>query len=140
MGATGWVYFVPYQQNIEKAMEGLQKEVMGRGEFIGAGDAPCDDADLLEFMFQNAADGTDGTHSILDIVGGVSETPNFLCASPVARSTLLRFFGTTEPTRQQVEAKEYELEEAVERWQAQYLVIYRDGKPHELCFLGSSGD
>ena len=33
MGATGWIYFVPYQLDIEKALQALRDEVFRTGKY-----------------------------------------------------------------------------------------------------------
>lgn len=88
--------------------------------------------------------GESGTHSILDIQG-VSDEPEFGAVSPMPADELVELFGTDKPTRKVVEEKlgDYDLVEhplVSERWQGIYFTVYQDGKPHELFFMGTSGD
>jgi len=80
-----------------------------------------------------------GTHSILDIEH-VAPRLGFSVAAPMTPASLRRVFGIIEPTHDQVEARWEEIAERLARWQARYLVVYRDGKPDEYAFIGCSGD
>jgi hypothetical protein len=55
-------------------------------------------------------------------------------------ASMRRAFGTAEPTRDQVEQHWSDVAEQLGRWQARYVVVYRDGQPHEYAFIGCSGD
>lgn len=140
MGSTGWTHFVPYQASIAKALQELQEEVRRTGEFAGGFEGVGDSDDLLGILEANESEGTQGTHSVLDIFGGISDEPQMFAASPLDKEMLVELFGTTMPSREQVEEKDLELNEPIERWQARYLIIYRDGKPSEICFTGNTGD
>ena len=88
--------------------------------------------------------GESGTHSILDIQR-VSDEPDFGAVSPMPTERLREIFGTDKPTRKMVESKQgdYELVEdplVSERWQGVYFTVYRDSRPDELFFMGTSGD
>lgn len=91
---------------------------------------------IQELLRYNAESGT---HSILDI-DGIAEGPTFGAAAPVPDEDLLRVFGTTQPTAEDVEAVDFDFGEDLERWQAVYFVIYQDGQPSEIRFDGCSGD
>lgn len=80
-----------------------------------------------------------GTHSILDIEH-TARRLGFGRAAPLNPTALRRVFGTAEPTHDQVEERWSDVAEQLGRWQARYLVVYRDGKPHEYAFIGCSGD
>ena len=45
-----------------------------------------------------------------------------------------------ETTHEQVEENWGDASDGLERWQAYYVTVYRDGKPHEYAFIGCSGD
>lgn len=88
--------------------------------------------------------GESGTHSILDIQR-VSDEPEIGAVTPMPFEELQELFGTGEPTRKMIEDKlgDYDLVEhplVSQRWQGVYLAVYRDGKPAELFFIGTSGD
>ena len=99
-------------------------------------------AKTIEELLEQRAES--GTHSILDIQR-VSQEPDFAAVSPLPPEELVKLFGADKPTRKTVEDKlgDYDLVEhpmVSERWQGIYFVVYRDGKPDELYFMGTSGD
>ncbi len=95
----------------------------------------------IEEVLQDAAEN--GTHSILDI-DHTADIPEFGCATPLSKQRLLKCFGTTTPTSQQVaEARtlRHEVTEDVRRWEAVYLTVHDEsGEPLEYMFIGASGD
>jgi hypothetical protein len=109
-----------------------------------AGRGPRDGpASIDELLRVNAESGT---HSIIDIMG-IADEPDFGAATPVPDDVLVKSFGTTEPTVEQVPAGHASyprtlarLVEDLERWQAIYFIVYKDGRPHEVVFEGCSGD
>lgn len=102
-----------------------------RGESPGAQHATIDEA-------REAAEA-DGTRSILDL-DHISDEPEFCAASPVPEEELIRYFGTTKPTREMAEENDSMILEEVDRGHGVYYLIYRDGKPDEIYFGGYSFD
>ncbi len=47
MGASGWSYFVPYEADIETALQRLRKDVFDRGEYVYGTDITEDQLDAL---------------------------------------------------------------------------------------------
>jgi hypothetical protein len=80
-----------------------------------------------------------GTHSILDITE-VAARRRAGAAAPLPERTIQKVFGNPQPTHDQVEASWAEIAEMLGREQAYYLVVFRDGQPHEYAFIGCSGD
>jgi hypothetical protein len=99
----------------------------------GRGRRPRSIAELLERA------GECGTHSIIDIEH-IAPRPRFAAAAPLTSASVRRLFGTAEPTHAEVEARWEDAAERLGRWQARYLAVYRDGRPHEYAFIGCSGD
>lgn len=171
MGATGWKYFAPYDVDHEKALQALRQEVFRQGKYGQsramaelAGEFPeelTEDLrtylaslqqaeeeryggehgfDTIEELLEAAEE--EGTHSILDIEY-VSDQPGFAVAWPAPEEVVRETFGTTTPTRADIErAGPWALTQALdlERWQAAYVVVYADGQPSEIYFEGVSGD
>ena len=50
MGASGWYYFVPYQESIVKALRELRKDVFKRGEYESSFVRPPDHVDLAQVI------------------------------------------------------------------------------------------
>ena len=166
MGASGWQYFVPYQSDVQKALDDLRVQVFQSGKYyIGEpvwqnmdeseyDEYPEEDMreELKEWLHKMKSmkepttieellewNGEDGTHSILDIKK-VSDEPDFGTISPLSPKELVSMFGTHEPTRAIVQQKADELMDLRERWQGTYVVVYQDGLPHEIYITGFSGD
>jgi hypothetical protein len=98
--------------------------------------------DTIEELLEQRAEN--GSHSILDIQC-VAPAPEFGAVSPMPAERLKQIFGATGPTRNMVESKlgDFDLVEdplVSERWQGIYFTVYREGKPDEIFFMGTSGD
>jgi hypothetical protein len=132
MGAEPWSYFVPYQDNVEAALQALREQEFLAGRFNGSDMNPATMAEALEMT------SPDGTRSILDMMG-VSETPEFFAVAPLPPEKLREFFGTEQPTHAMVKANPDYFDD-IERGQGIYVVVYKDGKPDELYFAGYSFD
>ena len=138
MAATFWDYFVPYQQDVEKALQDLREQVFRDEKYRRW--SHVQGTTLAEVL---AESGERGTHSILDIER-VSPSPTLQAVSPLSTERLQEVFGTDEPTRQMVIVEDMieddELEELNPRWQGTYIIVYKRDKPDLICFVGSSGD
>jgi len=166
MGASGWTYFVPYQSDISNALKELREQVFQSNKYYKREPLWQDmdddeyanepDEDLREqltdwlrtmkamkepttieelFMWNEE----DGTHSIIDITD-ISSTPDFGKAAPLSSQQLMNLFGTEKPTKNMIEQKADEIMQLRERWQATYIIIYKDGLPDQIFFTGYSGD
>jgi hypothetical protein len=99
--------------------------------------APGQRPESIEELLEMVAE--DGTHSVLDIEQ-TGPRREFGVAAPMPARRIAQFFGTERPTHEQVEEGWGDASEELERWQAYYLTVYRDGRPHEYAFIGCSGD
>lgn len=147
MGAHPYFYFVPYQEDINAALQELRQREFEAGrynpvipflEFPLGPDAPEPGAEhsSIEEAFEDA--DADGTRSILDL-DHVSENPDFCAVSPLPPEELERLFGTTKPTHAMIEESD-DLFEGIERGQGIYIIVHKDGKPDEIFFAGYSFD
>ena len=166
MGATGWSYFTPYQPDVEKALQKLRQKIFDEGAYgkthafnpdmlskipglresveklrqleaerLGGPDRKFDS---IEELLEAAAE--DGTHSILDIEHTADE-PDFGVAWPAPADILEEIFGSSKPTRADIESKPNELAERLELYgQAVYVIVYAEEQPTEIYFEGVSGD
>jgi hypothetical protein len=143
------MYFVPYQPDVQKALEELRAREFMAGRYFPATDnlwtllpigpdSPAPGARHASIEAALDASGDSGTRSILDIIF-VSATPRNLAVSPIDRGTLEMLYGTTQPTREMV-MNQLDLFEGIERGQGVYTVIYREGIPQEIMFAGYSFD
>lgn len=160
MGASGWGYWIDYDNNTARAFAALRDRVFKEGDYLGpGGKLPFGEgrdprsASSIEAVLEAQAE--DGTHSILDI--SRFETPgerrptkkmvNPFTGEGLGASCRLAtdaeltdVFGTSEPTRAMVEEHAGELERHLSRWSALCVVVFAADKPNELYFHGISGD
>jgi hypothetical protein len=163
MGASGWGYFVPYQPNIDQALQKLREEVFRRGEYFLRPPMdinPDDYADMPEEIreqvpnwiereksFQQPTtiadlmkwNAEEGTHSILDIKR-ISSVPDFGAAAPFSTEELTELFGTEQPSQSMVIEKAETIRSLRERYQATYIIVFKNNIPDEIYFTGYSGD
>jgi hypothetical protein len=132
MGAEPWDYFVPYEKDIQAAMEKLREREFRAGRFNGSEFNPATIEEAREIA------DADGTRSILDI-DSVGDEPNFGVVVPLSPEYLVELFGTDQPTRAMIEGN-MEFYEDIERGQGVYIIVYKDGKPSEIFFGGYSYD
>ena len=132
MGAEPYQYTVPYEPDIQAALDKLRRRVFESKKFNGAAlDPPTPEAAL-------ALTGADGTRSILDI-SRVSDDPDYFCAAPLCAEELERYFGTQKPTEDLVRESD-DLWEDLERGQARYVILYEGDDPNGIFFAGYSFD
>lgn len=149
MGAHPWVYVVPYQQDVRRAMLQLREREFRAGRYnpvmpfpeMHADEAPGAGHDSIDEAREDAEE--DGTRSILDMDDVADEPadpddPQFCVVAPLAPELLEELYGTTQPTRAMV--ADLEFLEDVGRGTGVYVVLYDNGKPAEICFAGYSFD
>jgi hypothetical protein len=132
MGAEAWDYFVPYEEDLQKALEKLRLREFRAGRFRGADQHPATIEEALDISEE------DGTASILDITH-IANQPEFFAVSPLPQKELLRLFGTDKPTREMIE-RNPDFYEDIDRGQGVYIIAHKDGKPSEIFFGGYSFD
>lgn len=148
MGGTHYFYVVPYHRDTQHALDRLREREFRAGRYYPV---------MLEISFRNVgfleqvpgarhasiedavrASRDTGTRSILDI-SAVAEQPTYCSTAPLGPDELEDFFGTTQPTREQA-LKCDELPEVVDRGQCRHVVLFKNGAPDELLFVGCSFD
>ncbi len=150
MGAEPWHYFVPYQNDIGRALSELRQKEFEAGRYNPVQPFPCfppgpetPDPGAHHASIEDAvwAGEADGTRSILDMnrVGCDPDDSDLGVVSPVAEETLQVLFETIQPTRAMVEGG-LEVMQTVERGHGIYIFVYRDGSPAEIFFAGYSYD
>jgi hypothetical protein len=111
----------------EDDQEGQERRVFSPGH------RPQTIEELLEMVAE------DGTHTVLDIEQTGPER-GFGVAAPMPARRLRQYFGTEQPSREQVESNWVDASEGLDRWEAYYFPIFKEGQPHEYAFIGCSGD
>jgi hypothetical protein len=132
MGAEPYDYTVPYESDVQAALDKLRRQVFQSGQFNGAQFNPASPEEALEMT------DADGTRSILDI-NRVSDTPDFCCAAPFSSHELQQYFGTDKPTKAMLDESE-EFWDDLERGMARYVILYEGDEPTSIYFAGYSFD
>ena len=168
MGAHPYFYFIPYQKDIRAALQALREREFKAGRY----DPAMQMADPPTYMFQmrfppdeswpspgaqhnsveEAIDASteSGTGSILDL-SRVGSVPDFCTVCPLDDEDSVQLFGTTTPTREQLEtvlltkwkpgSPAFHLFwDRIERGQGRYIATYSDSEPREIFFVGYSFD
>jgi hypothetical protein len=153
MGAHPYWYFVPYEADFDAALQKLRLREFQAGRYNPVTpfqtfpvdlSAPTPGAmhDSIDQVMEASAE--DGSRSILDIAQ-VAPAPfdgsgmPFFTAFPLDPSDMEDLFGTSKPTREQVQTNQ-RMWDRIERGSAVYTVIFDRGEPHEIFFGGYSFD
>lgn len=148
MGGHFWFYFVPYEQDVNQALQSLRRREFRAGRYNPAvrfPNFPVESADTISPGVQHdsieealEASNADGTRSILDMQRVGTELGDGVVV-PLSKEQLQRCYETQQPTRDMIEAN-MEFAEDIERGQGVYTVAYENGQPAELFFAGYSYD
>lgn len=148
MGAEPWYYFVPYQKDINKALQELRQQEFLAGRYYPASDfqQKMEDLSVSKAQHNSISEaiedaGETGTQSILDIQE-VSEYPEPCKVAPLSTEEQIECFGTEFPTHKMLvdEKKIWEVFDLIERGEALYCVVYDAEYPKEIFFAGYSFD
>jgi hypothetical protein len=134
MGGEPYYYFVPYQKDIEDALQALRRREFEAGRYNPAmpflsrhfplgpnSPAPGRKHDSIEDALEDS--DADGTRSILDIER-ISDSPDFSVASKIPDDV----------------EEDMALLEDIERGHCIYLVLYEGDTPSEILCAGYSYD
>ncbi|MFC9496891.1 hypothetical protein [Streptomyces sp. NPDC056982] len=148
MGASGWDYYVPYQEDLNAALQQLRREVFEAGDYywvngdiwLAAEEEREPRPQSLKELWEDESVQESGTHSILDIfrVVGPDDTPDYNTVVPVTAEEARELLGTDKLTRAHV--KDFD-DFPRSRWIGRCAVLHDDeGSPQEIHFWGHSGD
>jgi len=141
---------VAYQEDVNAALQALRQREFEAGryypdvdlpEFPVTDKSPSPGAKHRSIKAALKASEAEGTCSILDL-DRIGPRPDVFTAGALPDERLMQVFGTTHPSREMpdFEDKVQELWEDIDRGEGFYLVLYKDGAPHELYFGGYSFD
>ena len=136
MGAESYRSVTKYQEDTEQALSDLQQQIFAAGEYRYSEDAEAGDIDeAREFAAE------DGTKSVLDIYG-ISDEPTMAHAALVTDDEARSWFGCTEIDEKDIHKIDdcSDFWTSMDRGEARYLILYKDGKPSQYYFAGLSFD
>ncbi|MFB6812994.1 hypothetical protein ACFCV8_00375 [Streptomyces sp. NPDC056347] len=141
MGASGWDYSVPYQEDLVGAFEALRRKVFEERDYYWE---PAEEGrpwpGSIEELWDDEIVREAGTHSILDIfrIIGPEDEPEHFTMRQVTEEEALRVLGTRKLTRAHVPRFE-----GFDHWgwYGRCAVLHDErGEPREICFWGYWGD
>jgi hypothetical protein len=149
MGAEPWLYFVPYHEDTNVALQELKQREFEAGRYnpvmpfladiLPPGpDAPAPGTQHASIAEALEAAAESGTRSVLDMER-VGREPGSGVVVPLPAAQVSTLFGTEQPTREMIEDN-MDFFEDIERGQGLCITVYKDGRPSELCFAGYSYD
>ncbi len=149
MGGHYYYYFVPYQEDVNSALQALRKQEFEAGRYNPAIPFPFDDwpsqtlgtaQGAKHASIEGALEDSeaDGTRSILDMER-VGTRAGFGVVVQLSSDKLMDLYETTRPSHQMIKENLGFFEE-IERGQGIYIVVYKDDRPSELFFAGISYD
>jgi hypothetical protein len=147
VGGHPWFYFVPYQPNIDLALQALREREFKAGRYnpvVMLPEFPVTPASASpgakHSSIQEALDAADadGTRSILDMER-VGQEPDYGVVAPMPSHRLMELFGTEQPSRSMVE-RNMDFFSDIERGQGICVVVYENDRPSEIFFAGYSYD
>jgi hypothetical protein len=133
VGAEPWYYFVPYEDNLQNALENLRQQEFAAGNFYPSERRPK----TIERAIEMA--DADGTKSILDM-HRVGDSADCGVVYRLPPDEVAEIFGTEKPDRSVVDAKKWDLYSEINRGEGVCAVIYKDDQPSEIFFGGYSYD
>jgi hypothetical protein len=147
MGAHPYWYFTPYEPDVEAALYKLRRREFEAGRYnpvirhIGFPvDPAADSPGARHLSIEHARDAADmdGTRSILDIES-IGDMIQVGVAARLDEELIEELYETTQPTHQIIE-NNMDFFERIDRGEAIFIVVYKNGKPDELFFAGYSFD
>ncbi|MFI6289622.1 hypothetical protein ACIBCM_33640 [Streptomyces sp. NPDC051018] len=146
MGASGWEYYVPYQEDLGAALDALRQRVFEEQDYYWD---PWDEDNpeearvqpsTLDLLWEDEQVQGEGTHLILDVhkVLRPGEDPDYGTVEPVQSAEAHRMVGTDRLTREHVQAIQ---PLASRSWFGRCAILHdANDHPEEIYFWGFSGD
>jgi len=148
MGGHIYYYTVPYELDIDKALQSLRKREFEAGRYnpvvpfsefeMDTSLTPAPGKQHASIKEALEASDADGTRSILDIER-IGDRPDYGVAALLPAARLRELYGTDKPSREMV-AQNMDFFEEIERGQAIYFILYANSVPSEIFFAGMSYD
>ena len=147
MGAYAYWYLIPYEENLNDALDKLRMREFKAGRYNPVIPFPkfpiteeSESPGPLHTDINQPLNETeyDGTRSILDLIT-VSEEDDFCTARIPSKKELIKYFGTDKPDIQAIESNP-NFFEIIERGKGLCIVVYENETPKDIFFAGYSFD
>jgi len=130
MGGEPWFNIVPYEADTEAVLQKTRADVFASGNYTLTGKKK---PRTIEEVLKRG--GAEGTNSILDMLA-VTDRPADRAVTPLTKKSLVKLFGTEQPTEKDWWAGYLELWDSLEPGRGIVVVLYADGKPDKIVFAG----
>jgi hypothetical protein len=130
MSGIDWHYYIPYEDDVQAALQKLRQQEFEAGRFYMSEKKPA----TIEEAIENGEETA--TRSILDMEQ-VADEPASGTVVPLALTEYTRLFGTDKPTRKDFTRG---LPVDIDRGQGVCAIVYKDDMPSEFYFTGYSYD
>jgi hypothetical protein len=146
MGGHPYYYAVPYERNVDTALQALRKKEFEAGRYnpvvpfldedTASTPSTGKEHDSIEEAL--AESNADGTRSILDIER-IGAEPDYGVAVALSPASLKKLYGTDKPTRAMVDSNMNFFGD-IDRGQGIYFVLFDGENPSQIFFAGMSYD
>jgi len=130
MGGEPWFNIVPYEADVEAALQKTRAEIFKSGNYTHTGKRK---PRTIEEVLKRGGD--EGTNSILDMTH-VADRPTDRAVAPLTKKMLVKVFGTEQPTETDWWANYLDLWDTLEPGRGIVVVLYADGSPAKIAFAG----
>lgn len=147
MGANPYWYLIPYEENLNDALDKLRMREFKAGRYnpvIAFPKFPITDdsespgpqhTDINQPLNETE---NEGTRSILDLLS-VSTEDDYCVARILSKVELFKYFGTDKPDEQTIQHNTIFFND-IERGKGFCITVYENDKPKDLFFVGYSFD
>jgi hypothetical protein len=142
MGAEPWIYFVPFEEDFQSALEKLKAQEFAAGRYFPVNDEFFE-SDFGGEVPESIADAremadAEGTGSILDI-DRVGDSADYCVVRRFTATDLESYFQSATPDEQLVKSSNTFYED-IGRGQGVCFPVYEGNKAVAICFAGYSFD
>jgi hypothetical protein len=150
MGATSWQHIRAFSGDVQRTLQQLRRDVFASHCFYlveePAAVASGPDASTVACLERPASigdalrwNGSEGTHSVLDITDGVAAFSRPSAVSALEPADLERCFGIARPSLFDVLMSDFDAADVCEEGTGRYFVIADPGEPALVAFVGLTG-
>ena len=135
MGTEPWYVIEKWEQDLTPVLARAQSRALSTGEYgpsYSRGEPTNATIDEVREFYEQVDTISE---SVLD-VRAIADEPGVCEAGPFSDEVLEEMLGSTTPSRETAIAQLSELWSCLASGQAAYVVLYRDGEPDEVLFVG----
>ena len=151
MAGTSWQDIRTFDQDVPRTLEQLRSDVFAGGSYYLADEPvnapPVADGSTATRLAPPSSiaealqwNGSEGTHSALDITRGIAARPTHGAVSPLAPTDIERCFGSTRPTLFDVLMVDFDAVDVCEPGTGRYFLVISADERTLVVFVGLTGE